>query len=720
MEADFSGYATKAGLKCSDGRTITAEAFKHMDGQKVPLVWQHSHNEPNDILGHALLEARDDGVYTYAFFNDTESGKTAKGLVLHGDITMLSIYANQLVEKVINSSKTVLHGMIREVSLVLSGANPGAKIDYVRIAHTDDPNDDEILTDEAIIHSGTTIVLPEPIVEETSEVSEETELEVVEHADGETVQDVYNTLSQKQKDVVDFMLGAAVDAVRAEVGALAQSDDIEHAGDDITVKDVYNSLSEVQKKVVHFMIGTAVQSATAELKQSDIDSDNAADKSDDSTSDDINEETLNHTEGTEEMKHNVFESNGSTQTLTKQDEGIVLSHSDLESIVADATRSGSLKEAVQAYALAHSITDIDVLFPDAQFVTSQPDLISRRTEWVKSVIDGAKHSPFARIKSWAADLTADEARAKGYVKGNLKKEEIIRLLKRVTTPTTIYKKQKLDRDDVVDAKDFDVVSWLKWEMRFMLEEEIARAILVGDGREPDDEDKIDEEKLRPIAWDNEMYAHPITVPANTTPESTVESIIRARKNYKGTGRPTLYTTDDILVDLLLIKDRMGRFVYDNEAQLAAKLRVSEIVVVEVMEDTPDLLAVMVNMNDYTIGADRGGAISMFDDFDIDYNQQKYLIETRISGALTKPKSAVVIKRTSGTTVVATVPTFDPETNTITIPTVTGVTYYDASDDSVMAAGDHVITETTDVYARANTGYNFGHNTDNDWTFGYTA
>jgi hypothetical protein len=671
--ADFSGYATKAGLKCSDGRTITAEAFKHMDGMRVPLVWQHGHDKPENVLGHTILEAREDGMYAHGFFNATSQGQNAKLLVQHDDIKNLSIYANQLVEK----SKSVLHGMIREVSLVLSGANPGALIDYVQIAHSDDPNDVETLEDEAVIFTGLEL-------EHSSNVDEET-----------TVQDVFEAMTDEQKAVVNIMVGAAV----------------EHADDDDeeTVQDVYDSMSEKQKEVVHFMIGAALEAAEeTSVKQSD--STDSSIKTNDTEGD------LNHKEGSDNMS-NVFEQNSS------KPQGPVLSHSDLKSIVSEAQKLGSLKAAFEDYAIQHSIDDIDFLFPDAQQVGGI-NLLARRTEWVSSVLDGAKHSPFSRIKSLAADLTADEARAKGYVKGNLKKEEIIKLLKRVTTPTTIYKKQKLDRDDIVDITDIDVVAWLKGEMRLMLEEELARAILIGDGREPDDDDKIDEDHIRPIAYDVDMYSHAVTVPSNVTPDAIVESVLRARKHYKGSGTPTFYTTDDILTDMLLIKDKMNRRIYMTETELAAALRVSKITVVEVMEDTPDLLGVIVNMSDYTIGADKGGSISMFDDFDIDYNQFKYLIETRGSGALTKPKAAVVIKRTSGTLVVPTTPTFDEETNTITIPTVVGVTYFDVTDPldeegTELAAGANVITQTTDVEARPDTGYSFAHNTDNDWTFAYT-
>jgi hypothetical protein len=667
MEADFSGYATKAGLKCSDGRTITAEAFKHMDGMTVPLVWQHGHDKPDNILGHGILEARTDGIYVQGYFNDTKPGQQAKLLVQHDDIKNLSIYANQLVEK----SKTVLHGMIREVSLVLSGANPGALIDFVRVAHSDDPNDIEVLDDEAVIFTGLAIEHSST----TASVDEQTD---------------------------------EIDKLETEV-----EETVSHADDnkDETVQDVLDSMNDKQKTVLHMMVEAALEEGAVDSTATHTDT------STDSTTKTTDEGDLTHQEGSDIMS-NVFEKDA----LKAQDKGPTLSHSDLKGIVENAQKLGSFKAAFEEYAVQHSITDIDILFPDAQLVGGI-ELIKRRTEWVNAVIDGAKHSPFSRIKSLAADLTADEARAKGYVKGNLKKEEIIKLLKRVTTPTTIYKKQKLDRDDIIDITDLDVVAWLKGEMRLMLEEEIARAVLIGDGREPDDEDKIDEDKLRPIAWDNEMYSHPVTVPTDISADATVESILRSRKNYKGTGTPTLFTSDDVLTDMILIKDKMGRRLYNTEQELAASLRVDKIVVVEVMEDFPDLLAIIVNMGDYTIGADRGGAISMFDDFDIDYNQYKYLIETRASGALTKPKSALVIKRTVGTTVVPTVPAFNEATNTLTVPTVAGVTYYDVTDPTnevVMAPGATVITRTTDVAARPTAGNNFAHNTDNDWTFAYTA
>lgn len=681
MEPDFSGYATKANLKCSDGRVIMPEAFAHMDGMQVPLVWQHMHNEPTNVLGHAMLSARDDGVWAEAYFNDTSSGKHARTLVQHGDVDSMSIYANQLIEK----SKQVFHGTIREVSLVLSGANPGAKIENVKLQHGDGGISE--LDDEAIIFSGVELKHTSDQSDEDFDDDQE-ESDDMEPENEATPQEIYDSLTDEQRDMVHSMIGAAIDG-----NDETEDEVIQHASEDMTVEQVYNSMSDIQKDVLHYMIGVALEQGAPAAAHSAMSQ-----------------------EGTH-MPRNVFE-NDSAYT------GPSLSHSDLEVIQANAQKNGSFKDAFLEHAesLGYGIDDIEFLFPDAKAVTSQPDLIARRTEWVVKVMDGAKHSPFSRIKSLHADLTAEEARARGYVKGNLKKDEIVRLLKRVTTPTTIYKKQKLDRDDIIDITDLDVVAWLKWEMRFMLEEEIARAILIGDGREPDNEDKIDEDRLRPIAWDNEMYTHPVTIPENVSPDGIVESVIRARKHYKGTGTPTLFTTDDILTDMLLIKDKVGRRMYGTEAELAAALRVSAIVPVEVMEETPDLLGVIVNMADYTIGADKGGQLAMFDDFDIDYNQQKYLMETRISGALTKAKTAVVIKRATGNTVTPEVPAFDAKANRVTIPSVAGVEYFNVTDPltETKVTGSFVITKTTDIEARPTAGNNFPHNTDADWTFAFTA
>jgi hypothetical protein len=677
--ADFSGYATKAGLKCSDGRTIMPDAFKHQDGVKVPLVWQHGHDKPANVLGHAVLENRKDGVYTYGFFNSTAEAASAKILVQHGDITNLSIYANKLVEQ----AKSVLHGAIREVSLVLSGANPGAFIDNVALAHSD--GEVETLEDEAIIYTG--LELEHTAMDATADPSEE------------PAEMPLETPMENPPGITEPASSPESAPASTEPAATEPDGMVVHAegDDDETVQDVYDTFTEKQKEVVHYMIGAAIEAVKSEdLKQSDG----------------SEEGDLNHQEGTDMTQtRNVFEQSGSAKQ-----EGPTLSHDQLKAIVADAQKVGSFKEAFLSHAVEYGIENIDILFPDAKAVTNSPDVIGRRQEWVADVLGNTKHSPFSRIKSTAVDLTAEEARARGYVKGNLKKDEIIKLLKRVTTPTTIYKKQRLDRDDIIDITDLDVVAWLKAEMRLMLDEELARAVLVGDGREPDDEDKIDEDKLRPIAFDADMYSHSITVASNLSPDTIIESILRARTFYKGTGTPTLYTTDALLTDLVLLKDKVGRRLYETEASLAAALRVAKVVTVEVMETVPDVLGIVVNLADYTLGADRGGNISMFDDFDIDYNQYKYLIETRVSGALTKPKSAVVIKRTVGTMVTPTTPSFDGETNTITFPATAGVVY---TVEGVTRTGVMTITETTDVEASPATGYSFPHNTDRDWTYVYS-
>ena len=558
---DFSGWATKVNLKCSDGRTIMKDAFKDNDGKSVPLVWNHQHNDPSNVLGHALLQNRDEGVYAYCTFNDSEAGKTGKLLVQHGDVCALSIWANQLKQNLNN----VVHGNIREVSLVLAGANPGAFIDSI-IMHGQESDE------EAIIYTGEDIVLSHGDDKEDKKV-EETEKKI-EIGKEETVADVFNTLSEKQKNVVYAIIGQALEEGEG-------SDDEEES------------------------------------------------------------------EGGKEMKHNVFD-----QTEEKQDD--VLSHDAMNTIISDGKRFGSLKESFLAHADEYGIKQIDYLFPEVKSLNNPPEFIKRETDWVSKVMNGVHRTPFSRIKSSFADITADEARAKGYIKGNLKKEEVFTLLKRSTTPTTIYKKQKLDRDDIIDITDFDVVTWLKSEMRMMLDEEIARAILIGDGRLSSSDDKINEQNIRPIVNDSELYTVrvSVTVAANATSDDKAKAMIRAavkaRKNYKGSGNPTFFTTEDWLTDALLLEDTMGHRLYKNESDVAAAMRVSNIVTVPVMEgakgpDGGDLIGIIVNLNDYNVGADKGGAINMFDDFDIDYNQQKYLIETRCSGALTKPYSALVLE-----------------------------------------------------------------------------
>lgn len=573
MKYDFSGWATRNNIKCSDGRTILKDAFKQHDGQTVPLVWNHQHNESANVLGHAVLENRDEGVYAYCTFNDTEAGKNAKLLVEHGDVTALSIYANQLKQK----GSNVMHGTIREVSLVLAGANPGAFIDSV-IRHG------EFCEDEAVIYTGEELTL--------------------QHADDPS--DKADEKDKKGDDEVD--------------------------NNEKTIKDVFDTLNEEQKNVVYALIGQALEGK--EMAQSAIEE---------------NENNIEEDGGEQEMKHNVFEGR-------ETENNNVLSHDAMETILKDAKRYGSLKESFLAHADSYGIKDIEWLFPDAKNVNTPPDFIKRDDSYVQKVMRGVHHVPFSRIKSMHADITADQARAKGYIKGKLKKEEVFTLLKRTTSPTTIYKKQKLDRDDVVDITDFDVVAWLKMEMRMMLDEEIARAILVGDGRSSSDDDKINEMCIRPIASDADLYCvkAPVSVAAAATEDDIakafIRTVIKSRKEYKGSGSPTLFTTEDVITNCLLLEDKNGRVIYDTVDKLATALRVKEIVAVEVMETAKTkvnevekpLLAIMVNLVDYYVGADKGGAINMFDDFDIDYNQQKYLMETRCSGALVKPYSAVAV------------------------------------------------------------------------------
>ena len=575
MKYDFSGWATRNNIKCSDGRTILRDAFKHNDGQTVPLVWNHQHNESANVLGHAVLENREEGVYAYCTFNDTEAGKNAKLLVEHGDVTALSIYANQLKQ----NGSNVMHGTIREVSLVLAGANPGAFIDSI-IRHG------EFCEDEAVIYTGENLTL--------------------EHAD------------QKPSNKED------------KAGEDNKGDGKVEGKDQKTIKDVVDSMSEEQKNVLYALVGQALEGK--DMAQSAIEENNNIEDG-----------------GEQEMKHNVFEGK-------ETDNKNVLSHDAMETIFKDAKRYGSLKESFLAHADQYGIKDIEWLFPDAKNVNMPPDFIKRDDSYVQKVMRGVHHVPFSRIKSMHADITADQARAKGYIKGKLKKEEVFTLLKRTTSPTTIYKKQKLDRDDVVDITDFDVVAWLKMEMRMMLDEEIARAILVGDGRLSSDDDKINEMCIRPIATDADLYCvkAKVSVGAAATEDEIakafIRTVIKSRKEYKGSGSPTLFTTEDVLTNCLLLEDKNGRIIYDTVEKLATALRVKEIVTVEVMEGAKTkveeqekpLMALMVNLVDYYVGADKGGAVNMFDDFDIDYNQQKYLMETRCSGALVKPYSAIAV------------------------------------------------------------------------------
>lgn len=709
MKPDFSGFATKANLKCSDGRTIMSDAFKHMDGNKVPLVWQHTHNEPTNVLGHIILEARGGDVYGHGFFNETDSAKSAKALVKHGDITALSIYANSLVEK----DKTVMHGTIREVSLVLSGANPGALIDNVNIAHGD--GSIAMLDDEAVIYTGLPLVHSEKSNMPNS--NDDSEL---------TVKDVFDTLDPEQREAVNYMIGEALSSGAAARHADDDEDDDEDddaddeggSDKDATIKDVFESMTEEQKNVVYFMIGQAIE-----------DADKSGDSDDDEDEDD-DEDTAKHSSPFSKghnMSHNVFERDSLSSNGTDKNTP-TLSHADSASIFEGAKRLGSIKEATEDYALQHGIQDIDVLFPDAKSISSQPDFIMRRTEWVSEVMNATRKTPFSRIKSQTANLTLDEARAKGYVKGNLKKEEFFRVSKRATTPQTIYKKQKLDRDDILDITDFDVVAWLKGEMRIMLEEEIARAVLLGDGRSAGDDDKISEDHVRAIAMDDDLYVTYLYVNvggANYSAEEIIDSLTLQRRHYRGSGNPTFFTSETVLAQLLLIKDSLGRRIYPTVNDLAAALRVSKITAVEVMDEpSVDTIGIMVNLMDYTIGADKGGDVALFDDFDIDYNQYKYLIETRISGALVRAKSAIVIKmvNSAATLVRPTAPTFDDDDKTVTVPTITGITYKNKLTNQTLVAGTPLQLnegdEVTVIAVPASTEFYLASSTEDEWMFSF--
>jgi hypothetical protein len=661
-KADFSGYATKAGLKCTDGRVIMQDAFKHQDGTQVPLVWQHGHTDPENVLGHAILQNREDGVYAYGFFNRTAKATHLKEAVDHKDIKHMSIWANDLIQR----SSNVLHGAIREVSLVLSGANPGALIENVSIRHSD--GDEIALEDEAIIYTGLELSHAAVTVDSTTNNKEN-------DADNEdrveTVQDIYESMTDKQKDVLHYMLGELIEANNLDSTSSDNTDSTDNS---------------------------------SEMKQ-----DNLTDNT--------------NPEGKEEMTRNVFEGNNKTDSN-------VLSHAQLQEIVASAVKTGSLRDAVDQYALQHGITDIDTLFPDATAVDAAPEWLKRRTDWVDRLLMATRKSPFSRIKTLYADITMDDARAKGYIKGDFKKEEFFSVAKRVTTPTTIYKKQKLDRDDMVDITDFDVVSWLKSEMRLMLDEELARAILIGDGRDVASDEKINEGNIRPIAKDHELYT--ITLTANVDDASSsamevIDLIISNRWRYKGTGQPTLFTTETQIARFMLLKDTTGRRIYKSLSEIAADLRVAEIIPVEVMEDEPNIIGILVNPVDYVVGADKGGQVSMFDDFDIDYNQQKYLIETRVCGALVKLKSAMVIRKTTSTNVLVTpnVPTFNHVTGVLSITNQTGVVYtrtnVNGSNPTVVnAAGSPYAAISAGasivVTATPAAGYYFSSSDDDSWTF----
>ena len=589
MDYDFSGWATRNNIECSDGRTIMKDAFKDNDGQKVPLVWNHQHDDPNEVLGHALLENRDEGVYAYCKFNDTESGQTAKSLVLNGDVDKLSIYANKLK----SNMNQVIHGCIREVSLVLAGANPGAYIDSV-VVHADGAEDEEegtIYTDEQISVN----------VEHSEKKSEEKE-------------------EKKMNDNPEMK------HAETETG-------------EKTVQEVFDTLTEEQKEVVYAIIGEAVEEAK----------------------NDAEDEDEGEEEGEENMKHNVFDNDNNSED--------VLAHSEfVKSAIADAKKYGSMRESFIAHAEEAGLewnanNDFSPLFPDATNINREPVMVEKDNSWVAKVMAQVKHSPFSRVKNTLGRMDETTARAKGYIKGSKKANIQMAVLNRVTTPTTVYIKNDIDRDDVIDITDFDVVAWQKKEMRKQLDKELALAMLLGDGRDVSDQYKINEQNIRPVVSDDDLYTIKYTVKegvdyknagtSHSENDSLAKGIIRAalkaRKEYKGSGRPTFYTTEDCLTDMLLIEDQNGRVIYDSIDKLATALRVNEIVTIPEMESRKDIYGIIVNLNDYTAGADKGGSVNMFDDFDIDYNQMKYLMETRMSGALTQPYSAIVLKKDGAST-----------------------------------------------------------------------
>ena len=618
---DFSGWATRNDIKCADGLTIRQDAFADCDGITVPLVYMHDHKDPENVLGHAMLENREDGVYCYGSFNNTEKGEMAKALVAHGDITSLSIFANQLVKR----GTDVLHGAIREVSLVLAGANPGATIDFPILQHSDGTYED--IENEAIISYKQPLAVSKELMHMYRENF------YLNHADDD-LDEEYEEDDEDEYEEDEY-----------------EDDEEDDDEEDGEVGELVDSLDEEQAELLDRMMGAAyeqgMKDALEEIEGEDEEEDE--EDEDDEEDDEVAQYYMNG--GNTLMHNNIFEGYDGYDVLQHG-----MDEETADAILHDSIENG---QSLKATSLAHGIEDIDWLFPDAKMASPTPDWIKRDTGWVSGVLNGVHHTPYSRIKSRFADIREDEARARGYIKDNYKKEEVFTLLKRTTTPQTIYKKQKLDRDDIIDITDFDVVAWIKAEMRVMLDEEIARAIMIGDGRLASSEDKIKEEHVRPIWKDDELYSVKVKVTYgagatdNDKAQANIKALIKNRKLYKGSGNPKFYTTEDVLADMLLITDTTGRFIYDSVQQLANKLRVSDIVTVPVFDNqsrvdttdakTYDLLGIMVNLNDYNVGADKGGAINMFDDFDIDYNKEVYLIETRISGALTVPFSALVLE-----------------------------------------------------------------------------
>ena len=690
---DFSGWATKAGIECSDGRTIMPNAFKHQDNVTVPLVWSHGHKEPTNILGHAILENHDEGVYTYGYFNETPQGVNAKALVAHGDITYLSIFANKLAER----NKQVAHGQIREVSLVMAGANPGALIDNVTLEHSE-TGDLVELEDEAVIHTG---------------------LEIY-HEFGEGESDEEGVVPFDITDLSDVEHAEGDPPVEEDVATDAPAPKPDADEDDRTIQEIYDGMTKEEKDVVHYLVGEAMASNTSAAQSAVLETET--------------DTTISHTDKEPiKMARNAFDAQqgGSIKERDPRKPEHVLSHDALNEIQADAARMGSARRAFEAYALQHGIENIGVFFPDAQML-GDVGVEGRRTEWVTTVLMGVKKLPFSRIKSIVADLTHEQARAKGYIKGTFKREEWFGLAKRVTTPATIYKKQQLDRDDIIDITDLDVVAWLKVEMRNMVDEEIARAILIGDGRAVDDPEKIKDPSaanegagIRSILNDHELYAPMVNIAVNETnvlwPITVIDEILENMRHYKGSGNPTFFTTQAVLSKMLLVRDSDGKRLYRTPADVAAEIGCKDVVPVESMEDEPNVLGIIVNLVDYSTGTDKGGDLTLFDDFDIDYNQYKYLLETRMSGALTKVRAALKIRRVASASTLAVPerPGFVAATGVLTPKTTTGITYKRADTNAtVTTAAPITLTagQTLKIYSVADTGYYFETDQDDEFTF----
>ena len=669
---DFSGMATKYNQKCSDGLTIRPGAFDDCNGIRVPLVWQHQHNSPDNVLGHAYLETREDGVYCYGSFNNSDQAQNAKELVKHGDIDKLSIYANHLQKK----SHDVVHGLIREVSLVMAGANPGAVIDFPIIEHSD--GEVETVFEEALIFHEDADSLLWHADKDDEDEDDKAEDKKPEDSEGEEKESEESKSEEKKSEESKDHNDDSNDDKDDE----DEEENMKHADDEggDTVQEIFNGMSDKQKEAVYAIITEIMDDG----------------------------EDINHSDegGNDTMGYNAFEDAANEQ-------GQTLSHDDMATILSQAKSSGStLKDYILQHADDYGITNIDYLFPDAKTLTSAPEFIQREQEWVGVVMSSTHKTPFSRIKTMFADITEDEARAKGYIKGSRKKEEVFGLLKRTTTPTTVYKKQKLDRDDAIDIVDFDVLAWLKQEMRVMLDEELARAFLVGDGRSAASDDKINEMNIRPIWTDDDLFTLKVQVAENVDRDvqakATIRAIIKARKNYKGSGNPVMFVNEDYLTDMLLLEDGIGHLMYDTVEKLATTLRVKRIIPVPVFDGLSrtdskgkehKLVAIIVNLLDYNVGADKGGAVNFFDDFDIDYNQQKYLIETRCSGALIKPFSAMAVELVDGAV--------DPTFNWVPIDTgnysatadPSALGWYEKDGDSFVATEDTSIDETKTYYKK---------------------